>query len=250
MFFWKKDKTREILNSLQNIGKNLATIKDTEARGRNLTNTIESIKTNINEAKKNIEERAKEETTRPWIDEKYDKEIMNLGKNEVVELENFEKKLPDLLNFLDENKTNEEDFLAAQNAAIDQLNSEEKSIQKREIDYEKKIEEFTTKTLRERLSRESDSPPKGSTDDVSWSKITNVVRELGGRIELTGGGHPFKILFPKSSRPVPISPDMSIDRLSRQIRAQLEHIPEHKRNSLTTGKLINALTAGKLLAAA
>ena len=254
MFFWKKDKTKEILNNIKNIDKELKRLESYLDKKNKAVKIINGIIANVEGAKKEVKERAVEETKKPSIDSNYDSQIIVLGEQEIKALEDFEKDLQDnCLPFLEQD--NEKEYLVAQQAVIERLKNIEKSIREREDKYEKDVGKFVKDSLKARIERSfkrsSDEPPIGQTDGVSWSSIVNAVRELEGWIELTHGGtHRFKIWFPNSTQPVPISEDMPITRLASQIKAQLNHLPEHKRETLKADKIRNALRAGTITAAA
>lgn len=260
MTFWNQTATRVIRNSMENFEKQLKNIKANkkiteDKRFEQIKDfNIEKIKLilkNIEDAKKEISEKAEEEKSRSWIDEKYDPEIDNLAKKELNEIDELKKELNTNLGLIEDKDFSNEDKFTIFEEIQKRFEKEEKEISARESDSDKKIRELTEQTLQVRLKRTSaDITPNSTKDGVRWSNIAQVARELGGWIEVAST-HQLTIRFPNATRPIPLSRDVGSRLLAEEIKEQLQNfLPAHKAGSLNVSNIRKALNAGRLLAAA
>ena len=248
MFFWKKDKSIEIFNSLRNIKKNLKNLKSNIDRKDKSLDIIKEVIANIENAKSEILERANEEKEKPWIDQKFDTKIDELAKEEIKALDNLEKELTKTYLPLLEETNSEEDITYALDELLKKLQSEEEFISGREQKNQQQIKEWTRVTLKERLDKESTPVSNRNTSDgIKWSNIAYVARQLGGWI-IAGGRHNYEIVFPKATQPIPLSSDVGSRKLADEILDQLPNfLPEHKLRILNNNNLRKALNHGDLL---
>ena len=254
MVFWRKDNSSAIKSNLRRIRRKVNNLKKFESKARKAISIIDDIEEKIDDASREIRERANEEKAKPYIDLIYDRHIDAMANEEIKHLNKFKKNLADYRGYVEEaEKTEELDEvkkIEELDAVIELMEEEEEAITKREDHHERKIRQFEDATLRKRLETTSFSPPQGTTGDgTRFAYVAMVARQLGGWVEKAGGGHPVQIKFPPKpphvSRPIPFSNDVDDNRLARQIRAQLIiFFPTHK--IPTTSNLRNALRAGDI----
>lgn len=240
MLFWRKNKAKEIRDDLESIRRKIKSLEKFEHKVEKTKSILNKIKGYIDDAKKDIKERAKEEKAKPSIDANYDHQIDVLADQEIKMLDKLDSDVNTYLNEVEEIRT-EEDL----DAALDLIEEEEDKINKRERENEQKIEKMETDTLKSRLATPSDAASVLATRDGDpYSKIIYVVRQLGGWYKAKEGTHEGNILFPRQTRPIPISSDVGTRKLVGQIIDQLNHLPEHKKPDHRL--LFNALKKGDL----
>jgi len=244
-FFWKKDKSREIRNSLREIEKKIKNLDGISKQTDAVINVITKIKANIETAKAEIKEKAQEEKSRPWIDTKFDSEIEKLADDEANALTKLSNDL-DFYNDLAKELTNDAEL----KDVVNQLLREEELISAREKQTEKRFEQMEEETIRIRARTRRVAPiTEGVTglktsDGVKWKNIVCVVEQLGGWTE-PAGKHKMVLKFPNSQRPIPASQDVHSGIIARQIKDQLANfLPKYKIPS--QAKLTVALASGDL----
>lgn len=238
MFFWKKSRAQQIHDDLDSIVKDIKKLKDYEDKKDKTKKIIKKAIYRIENAKDDILGNAKEEKKKPWIDESFDSQIDALARKEGPELDRLRNNLKKYEELVSDSK-NHEDI----DVAIDFIEEEVKAIKKREDQNEKIVNEFGVLTIKRRTAAASETPPPMRTrDGFHWSKICEVARELGGRVENTGvGDHPWKIFFGEDK--ISMSSDLGLGRFAGQMIGLLKNtLPEHKIPKKS--KLIKALKKG------
>ena len=245
MVFWKKDCSKDIRKNLRKIRRYVHDLKRFETKVHKTISVIDTIKEKIDDASREIRERADEEKAKPYIDLIYDRYIDAMANEEIKHLQKIKKDLDDYRELIEEAKKTEE-----LDEVIDLLEEEEKAIVEREKHHERKLKEFENATLRKRLATTSFPPPQWRTrDGTRFADVARVARQLGGWVQEASGSHPAQILFPHAARPIPFSRDAGVNLMAKGIRTQLlRFFPTHK--IPTVSKLETALKAGDIHRAA
>jgi hypothetical protein len=241
LFFWNKEKSKEIINNLKSIGKEIARIADVENKKDKTKKVIASVKSKIDLAKREIAIRAQEEKSKPYISLKYDSKIDKLSKEEIIAIDKLNRDLDDYQELL-EASVSEEDV----NEILELFQKEAKELTERERKNEAELQAMEKETLKSRKRTSSSVPNLRTKDGVPFKRVEEAAASLGGWIEVNHGSrHPFVIHFPKETRPIPLSADVSTTALARKIREQLfNSIASHKIPNTT--KLRRALNSGNI----
>lgn len=238
MLFWKKEKSAKIKNDLVSVMKNIEKLEHIESRKKKAIKTISRIRESVDDAIREIRERAEELKSSPYIDAGFDSDIENMGEEEINRLFEFSSRLKEYeakVSGLTGNIELEQILMDMEKAGRDIIKREEKNRQK--------VKEFERMTLSQRLRAGSDEPPEGKTSDkVQFAKIAKVGRQLGGHVEQNG------LVFPGASRIVKFSPKQDSVEIARQLRSQLVHLPERKKPNVS--QLRKAFKAGNIRHAA
>ncbi|HLC81626.1 MAG TPA: hypothetical protein VJH68_03130 [Candidatus Nanoarchaeia archaeon] len=241
LFFWKGSFAKQVVIHLQLIGRQIKKLNEFGLMKKEAIKTTYSIKREISEAKKNIAEKSAEEKHNPLLTAEQDRVVDALAADELHSLDALNDDLDSYQELLQGSVTMEE-----LNEVIGLFQEEEETILRREKENEARVKAMKEQTLRIRLARPSSSVPGLRTKDgVKWNDIVRVAKELGGTVQKTSGRHSYEITFPKASRPVALSEDVTTTALAKQIREQLFHsFPPHKIPNTT--KLRRALTSGDI----
>lgn len=223
--FWSKKSGRKVCNSIKNIKKDLENLSDLEEKRSKVLAVVDIVKKNLGEVKEEILARAEEDKSLPYIDSQFDSQIDSLAAAEIVEVDKFLSSLSDFVELFEASESHDD-----LDTVVEGLLDEEKAIEDRESSHAAQLRSMEVTTAKARFHRSDNIPPLCSSDGVSWRRIIDVCTQLGGWYEATKRGrHKGAIIFPSSTRPVPLSEDLSSTNLAKQVRKQLiNFLPEHK----------------------
>ena len=223
--FWKKEAARDVLNVMHDVKKRIGAVRNFANLQESLLKIIREIDDSLDEVKAAIASRAQEEKSKPWIDHQFDVVIDSMAAKEIEQVNNIESALAVYASLADESVSAKDLELS-----IEGLMEEAQAIEEREASHAAQIDELARHTLREHLKTSSDAVPAGRLKDgVSFSDVLVVARQLGGWGVASSGKHVYQIVFPNSTRPIPLSKDVGSQLIAKAIVQQLRVLlPEHK----------------------
>ncbi|MBI4451580.1 hypothetical protein HY642_06415 [Candidatus Woesearchaeota archaeon] len=225
LLFWRKKKPKDIHQELQDIESRVKALPTLQQKIDATVKAVNGITADIEQAEKDMLERAEELKARPWVDVKFDPAIDELAAQEVKALKKLEADL-DMYESMVASTTSHEEV----DSALQLISGETQDIAERDEANETAVTAYGAQTITERERLPSASVPAQKTKDgTPFARVATVVRALGGYIEFAGGKHPYHICFAGVGTVVPLSADVGIEKLAQQVRQQLtKALPKHK----------------------
>ena len=227
MYFWKKDSSRKVIKLLRDAEKKVMNLTSFSKQRDKVEEIANKTLLLLSQAEKEIELRFEEELNDILVDSSFDEKIISMKKNELEELARLKSKIKaDVLDYVSYAESNEDI-----NNLVGELIRYSEDIINREEESKAKFDDFKRQTIAMRFNRSFVEPPfQNLNDGTPWKNVVNVCRMLGAnRFEPVKGHHQFKIYFPNSSRPIPLSKDVGTQFVASDIVSCLrEFMPPNK----------------------